>query len=77
MTVEIYIGDILIQSIPVDLTGCVCCEEKTARVHGVSEWLKYQYRASIAIHNNWYIMAVKQSKMNNGKSNRHIGNTKR
>lgn len=64
MTVELYIADVMIESIPVNLDGCLCCEEKSARVYGVSEWIKYQYRATIIIHNNWYIIASQPSKIN-------------
>jgi hypothetical protein len=64
MTVEIHIGGKLIESVPAELDKCSCYEDRKGKIFKIESHLKWKYRESIILKENWEIIAVAQSKMN-------------
>lgn len=64
MNVEFHIGGKLIEAVAVNWKNCHSYEDRRARIFSAEQWLKYRYRASIAILANWEIVIVAPSKMN-------------
>jgi hypothetical protein len=65
MRVEIHIAGKMIEAIDLDWNRCNSYEERKAEVFNTCAWLKYRYRATIALKRNWEIILSVDSKLNN------------
>jgi len=74
MTVQIIIHDNVIEEIPVDFSGCRCYEEKWGKIVSVANWLKWKYRMSITLLNNWEIVGTQESKFSIDKTKPKVMN---
>lgn len=61
----------VIEEIPVRFNGCRCYEEKWGRITSAANWLRYRYRASIILIDNWEIIAVSESAMSQVDKSKH------
>jgi hypothetical protein len=64
MKVEIHIGGKLIEEVPAELEKCGCYEERKGKIFLIESHLKWKYRESIILKENWEIVAVAESNMN-------------
>lgn len=64
MELNLFVKDVLVETLPLDLSKYITCEDRISKVEVLCEWLKYKYARTLRLVPNWRIEMVAESKMN-------------